>query len=38
MDVLMSAADWLRTSTREVVYEKFRTEMLLSARGVGAQI
>ena len=33
-DAFVTSADWLRTSTREVVYEKFRTEKLLSARGV----
>jgi hypothetical protein len=33
-DAVVSAAEWLRTTTREVVYERFRTERLLSARGV----
>lgn len=33
-DAVVNAADWLRTTTREDVYERFRTERLLSARGV----
>lgn len=37
-DAFVTSADWLRTSTREVVYEKFRTEKLLSARGVHGPI
>lgn len=37
-DALMSAAEWLRMSTREGVYEKFRTEKLLCARGVKAEL
>lgn len=34
-DAIIAAADWLRTSTREVVYERYRTERLLSARNRG---
>ncbi|KAL1411042.1 hypothetical protein Q8F55_001989 [Vanrija albida] len=31
-DAVVNAAEWLRMSTREVVYERFRTERLLTAR------
>lgn len=33
-DGIIQATEWLRTSTREVVYERFRTERLLNAKGV----
>ncbi|BEI81725.1 hypothetical protein CcaverHIS002_0208850 [Cutaneotrichosporon cavernicola] len=33
-DAIVEATDWLRQTTREVVYERFRTERLLNARGV----
>lgn len=31
-DAVIGAAQWMRTSTREVVYERFRTERLLERR------
>lgn len=33
-NAIVDATDWLRQTTREVVYERFRTERLLNARGV----
>lgn len=32
-EAVVNATEWLRTTTREVVYERFRTERLLTARG-----
>lgn len=35
-NAIVDATDWLRQTTREVVYEAFRTERLLTARGAKA--
>lgn len=32
-EAVVNATEWLRMTTREVVYERFRTERLLTARG-----
>ncbi|CAK9784077.1 hypothetical protein CC85DRAFT_325040 [Cutaneotrichosporon oleaginosum] len=37
-NAIVDATDWLRQTTREVVYERFRTERLLNARGLRTKI
>ncbi|GMK55071.1 hypothetical protein CspeluHIS016_0201270 [Cutaneotrichosporon spelunceum] len=37
-NAIVEETDWLRQTTREVVYERFRTERLLNARGVQPKI
>lgn len=37
-NAIVDATDWLRQTTREVVYERFRTERLLNARGVRTKV